>query len=102
MSLAFKYHHTNLQHGERSQGLACLSRLFVRGRRLPTQWDGASFSRAILGFNLGLLSPGPGPFWHLRLMDSHPPTCTKGSQRGEVKGQELPQVKELMGVGSDR
>ena len=49
MSLAFKYRHTNPQHGERTQGL--------RGEK-TAQWDGASFSRAILSFNMGLLSPG--------------------------------------------
>ena len=49
MSLAFKYRHTNPQHGERTQGLR---------EEKTAQWDGASFSRAILSFNMGLLSPG--------------------------------------------
>ena len=36
MSLAFKYRHMNLQHGERTQGLACLSCLFCkRGENRP-------------------------------------------------------------------
>ena len=45
-----------------------------------------------------LVSWGQGPSGICCLIDSHPPTCTKGSQHGEVKGQ----VKELMGVGRGR
>lgn len=103
MSLAFKYRHTNPQHGERTQGLACLSCLFVRGEKTARPVGWSQFQQGNLGLQPGpLVSWGQGPSGICCLMDSHPPTCTKGSQCGEVKGQELPQVKELMGVSRDR